>query len=79
MPDYESMSFDELRDAKVAIDGQIATLRAEKAIIAKVESEKLAEADAARIAANLTADQKRALLQVIAPEGIESAEGVNGQ
>ncbi|MGE0131916.1 MAG: hypothetical protein AB7U82_27850 [Blastocatellales bacterium] len=71
MPNYDELSLDQLRDAKVAIDAKIEVLREEKRAIARIEDRELAEAEAHRIVANLSDDQKRALAQSLKPVGIE--------
>jgi poly-gamma-glutamate capsule biosynthesis protein CapA/YwtB (metallophosphatase superfamily) len=68
------VTLDDIQAQKNKIDTQIAKLREQKKALAEAENKLLAAAEAERIAANLTADQKHALYQTIQAEGIESPE-----
>lgn len=72
MPDYSTYSVEELQAQKLLIDEQINALYAEKRAIAALEDAKLVRENAIRKAATLTDQEKAALVQVIAAEGIPS-------
>ncbi len=72
MPDYSTYSVAELQAQKLLIDEQINALYAEKRAIAALEDAKLVRENAIRKAATLTDQEKAALVQVIAAEGIPS-------
>lgn len=72
MPDYSTYSVEELQAQKILIDEQINALYAEKRAIAALEDAKLVRENAIRKAAPLTDQEKAALVQVIAAEGIPS-------
>lgn len=71
---YDELDLDGLRDAKLAIDAEIADLRAEKKAIAEVENRKVAEQQTAYILATLSDDQKRALAQFVTAQGFDASQ-----
>lgn len=76
MADYSSYTVEELQAQKLVIDEQIQALYATKRAIAAAEDAKLVRENALRKAATLTDQEKAALVQVIAAEGIPAEGGV---
>lgn len=72
MADYSSYTVEELQAQKLQIDEQIQALQATKRELAAAENTKLVRENALRKAATLTDQEKAALVQVIAAEGIPS-------
>lgn len=76
MADYSSYTVEELQAQKLQIDEQIQALYATKREIAVAENTMLVRENALRKAATLTDQEKAALVQVIAAEGIPAEGGV---
>lgn len=76
MADYSNYTVEELQAQKLQIDAQIEALQATKREIAVAENTMLVRENALRKAATLTDQEKAALVQVIAAEGIPAEGGV---
>lgn len=73
---YEDMTIEELEGELHRLGEERATIRGEAKQVHVALDGKMAERDAERLAATLSDDQKRALLQKIGAEGIASEEAV---
>jgi len=75
--EYEDMTIDELEKENQRLMGEKAKVKAEQVKLNKVMTAKLLVKGAVDQAEKMTEPQKAALLQVLQPKGIESAEVVN--
>lgn len=75
----ENYTDDELTEALAKVDGDMAALRDKKVELAGERERRLNTAEADRVLDRLSDSQKQALLQRLAPQGIESTAAVNGQ
>jgi hypothetical protein len=71
----ENMTIEELEALQISLNNKRDDIKEELRGVVKVLDTKLETRNAQRLADTLSDDQKRALLQVLRPESIESGEG----